>query len=154
MIVGREGSSTSFDRERGFIDGLRECGRHLFGRAVGNYTFEGASAAARQLLDRPPRQRPDGVFAASDVMAVAAMEVARSAFGIRIPEELSVIGYDDIPMAALSSYSLTTFHLPLRRMIEVTVRVLIEQIESGEMTPQKITIAGHMVDRGSVARRI
>ena len=153
IIVGREDSLSSIDRERGFNDALSAGGYKALSRAVGNYTAEGATVAARTLLDRPQRERPDGLFVASDAMAIAVLEVARYDLGIQIPRELSVIGHDDIPAAALPSFSLTTYRHPLPTMLKKTVDVLLEQIDSGQNSNNPIVVSGEMIERGTVARR-
>ena len=82
--------------------------RGYFGclRQEGAYTYDEGRSAARRLLDRD--DPPDAIFCAADVMALGALDVARYELGIRVPEELSIIGFDDIPMASWPAYNLTT----------------------------------------------
>ena len=153
IIVGREDSWSSIERERGFNDALSARGYRVFSRAVGSYTAEGASVAARTLLDRPKQDRPDGLFVASDAMAIQVMEVARHNLGIQIPQELSIIGHDDIPAAALPSFFLTTYRHPLPMMLKRTVDVLLKQIDRGQNSKEPIVVKGEMIERGTVAVR-
>ena len=67
--------------------------------------------------------RPDALFFASDVMAIGGMDATRE-IGLNIPEDVSIVGYDDVPMAALPSYSLTTIRQPIREMAKVAVDML------------------------------
>lgn len=69
------------------------------------YNFEGAAAAARELLATD--EKPDAIFVANDHMAFAVMDVIRSEYGLRIPEDISVVGYDNVPEADWAAYSLT-----------------------------------------------
>jgi DNA-binding LacI/PurR family transcriptional regulator len=69
--------------------------------------------------------------------------------GVSIPGDVSVVGYDDVPMAAWDSYDLTTVRQPVNRMVEATVDTLLGQIEDPARLPQKIEIAGPLVLRGS-----
>ena len=73
---------------------------------------------------------PDAVFCASDIIALGCIEALRTEFGLRVPEDVSVAGLDNIEMAAWPSHSLTTYSQPLDRMIEATVK-LIEEISIG-----------------------
>lgn len=71
---------------------------NVWARAVGGYTFEGAAKATRKLFE--PSERPDAVFVANDHMAFSVMDVLRRELKLRIPDDVSVIGYDDVPEAA------------------------------------------------------
>jgi DNA-binding LacI/PurR family transcriptional regulator len=80
------------------------------------------------LLALPPAERPTAVFAANDLVAVGAMAVARAA-GLRLPEELSVVGYNDIPLAARLAPTLTTVRVPLAEMGQRASELLIRMLE-------------------------
>ncbi len=127
FIAGEENTSTSRDRERGFTERLRERGHELGLRDVGNFTYEDGYAAAHRLLRRP--DRPDAIFCANDLTAMAVYDVATHELGIRVPNELSIVGYDDIAMASWHKYQITTVRQPLERMVEATVQVLMDAIE-------------------------
>jgi DNA-binding LacI/PurR family transcriptional regulator len=127
FMAGEENTLTSRDRERGFVERLRERGHELTMRDVGNFTYEDGYVAAQRLLNRP--DRPDAIFCASDLMGMAVVDVAKYEMGIRIPEELSVIGFDGITMANWPHYSLTTVCQPLERMVAATVEVLMNAIQ-------------------------
>jgi DNA-binding LacI/PurR family transcriptional regulator len=85
-------------------------------------------------------------------MAFAVMDTLRFELGLSIPCDVSVVGYDDVPMAAWPSFNLTTIRQPVRRMVEATVEILLNQIE-GESAPNRIRIDGPLVKRGSVKER-
>ena len=74
---------------------------------------------------------PDAVFVANDHMAIAAMDVLRYELGLRVPEEVSVVSFDDVPQAAWPSYGLTTVRQSAARMVEATVEALMARIEGG-----------------------
>ncbi len=153
MIVGRQSTSTSVDRERGFVEALARNGMKPFGRGVGDYLAESAAKAALRLLDRPPEMRPDGIFVASETMAIAALEAVRHDLGLRVPEDVSIVGFDDGRLSAMPSFNLTTYHLPISRMIEEAADLLLGQIEDGSILPRRLTVPGHLVQRGTVAER-
>ena len=149
-IAGWEGASTQRDREAGFREGLAGAGRELFDRAVGDYRFEGAQAATRRMFTGKPRAaRPDAVFVANDHMAIAAMDVLRHELGLRVPAEVSVVSFDDVPQAAWPSYGLTTVRQSAARMVEATVEALMARIEAGDEAPRRVEIEGSLIVRSS-----
>lgn len=146
-VAGEEGSSTNQDRERGFVEGLQARGMQLWQRAAGDYSYEGGYAAAQQLLRSS--ERPDAIFCADDLSAIGTLDAARYEFGLHIPEDLSVIGFDDIPMAAWSSFSLTTVRQPFGDMVKATIQVLTEAIAAPEAKPVTAVIPPKFIARSS-----
>ena len=151
-IAGMEDSSTNLDRERGFRDALTEHGRRCFARAVGNYDFEQAKVAARHLFSGPAPQRPDAVFVANDHMAIAVMDTLRMELGLRIPLDVSVVGFDNVRQAAWGSYQLTSVEQDGDAMIEATTRLLMDQID-GAVQSSAVVLPTRLVVRGSTVRR-
>jgi DNA-binding LacI/PurR family transcriptional regulator len=149
-IMGWQGSSTGRDRAQGFCDSLRDAGLEPFAMIDGMYSRDTAARATRELFAGP--DRPDAIFVGNDHMAFAVMDTLRYELGLSVPEDVSVIGYDDVPLAEWPSYRLTTIRQPVRRMVEATVEILLNQIE-GETAPSRIRIDGPLIERGSVARR-
>ena len=145
-LAGSEDTSTSIDRERGFMEVLKQEKVKAY-RDVGEYTYQEAYDAAIRLLDRI--YPADAIFCANDIMALGVMDAARNGLGLKIPEDVSVIGFDDIPMSAWSSYSLTTVRQPIQRMVEDSVEELLARIENPEKTPLQEVISGELVIRGS-----
>ena len=147
FLAGLENSSTSIEREKGFTEVLRGARKSIFRRAVGDYSFEGAQKAARELFIG--ENRPDAVFVANDHMAIAAMDVLRIELGLRIPEDVSMIGFDDIPQAAWGSYRLTTLTQSVQDMVIATVDLLQRQMK-GEVSPHRIVIPCKLIERSTV----
>lgn len=145
-IAGNQNSSTNRDRMKGFTDRLWERGavRPLVEQA--QYTYEEGYAAAGRLLERS--DRPDAIFCAGDIIAIGAIDQARDA-GIAIPQELSIIGFDDIPMASWSSYSLTTIREPVDQMIDLTMKLLVERLKTPELAPTIKLLPGTLIPRRS-----
>jgi DNA-binding LacI/PurR family transcriptional regulator len=77
------------------------------------------------------------------------MDVARHEFGLSIPDDLSIVGYDDVGPARWPSYAITSFTQPIRPMVEATVDILMDQIASGEIDSLHRTIKGELVVRSS-----
>lgn len=148
-IAGWEGASTQRDREAGFVEGLQAAGQPLYARAVGNFKLEDAAAATRQLFEVPAGDRPDAVFVANDHMAFKVMDVLRFELGLAVPDDVSVVGYDDVQAAGWQAYNLTTVRQPANQMVSETVRLLLAQIEAENTPPSQIKIGGPLVLRGS-----
>lgn len=149
-IAGWEGASTQIDREAGFQAGLSEAGVETVARGVGNFNFETAKAAARIMFDKDAP--PDAVFVANDHMAFAVMDVLRFELGISVPGEVSVVGYDDVRLAAWASYDLTTVRQRANVMVEQAVDILMTRLDHGDTAPRRVTIDGPLIIRGSARR--
>jgi DNA-binding LacI/PurR family transcriptional regulator len=146
-IAGFEGASTQRDRELGFREGLSAAGQELFTRGVGNFQHPLAQEAARRMFDCATP--PDAVFVCNDHMAFAVMDVIRFELGLRIPEDVSVAGFDDVPPAAWPAYNLTTFRQRVNRMVAETVSTLIDRIEAKNAEPRRVKIDGALIVRKS-----
>lgn len=150
-IAGWQGASTGRDRQQGFVEGLADHGLTPHAVMDGLFSRETAAAAARALFAEAPP--PDAVFVGNDHMAFAVIEVFRGELGLSIGEEISVVGYDDLAMAAWPSFDLTSVRQPANRMVEAAVTQLIDQIEGKATCPQQIEIDGPLIVRGSTRNR-
>ncbi|MCC0080864.1 MAG: LacI family DNA-binding transcriptional regulator [Rhodobacter sp.] len=148
-IAGWKGSSTGQDRTAGFLGGLRDLGTDAVAVEDGLYKRETAADLARGLFSRA--DRPDAVFVGNDHMAFAVLDVLRFELGLSVPGDVSVVGYDDVPMAAWSAYDLTTIRQPINRMVEATVEAILSRIE-GDADPRHIRIPGPLMIRGSARK--
>ena len=148
-IAGWEGASTQRDREQGFVDVLATAGQKLYRREVGNFAVEQTTQAARRMFSGKRALLPDAVFVASDHMAFAVLEVLRFELDLRIPEDVSVVGYDDVPLSGRPSFDLTTIRQPVDQMVAETVATLMAYIEEDNPTPRRVTLAGQLIVRGS-----
>ena len=146
-IAGWEGASTQRDREVGFIEEMKKHGRSLFARELGNFNTGEARKAARKMFTA--KEIPDAVFVANDHMAFIAMDVIRFELGLKIPEQVSVVGYDDVPVASWPAYDLTTVRQAANQMVTETVSLLLECIEDQKTNPCQIQIKGPLIVRGS-----
>lgn len=116
----------------------------------GNFHHDGGYECARELLALP--DPPTAVFAGSDEQAFGVLEAARQA-GLSVPGDLSVVGFDDLPMARWSSPPLTTVRQPLADMGRMAGRMLLELINDNDLASQRVELATHLVPRASTARR-
>ncbi len=147
-VAGWEGASTQRDREAGFRAGLAASGHGIHTRENGNFVMESAREAARNMFTQAG-MRPDAVFVANDHMAFGVIDVIRSELGLRIPEDVSVVGYDDVPPAAWPAYDLTTVRQRANLMVERTVEMLIEQIEDPGRPVRDVAVDAPLIVRGS-----
>ena len=146
-IAGWEGASTQRDREAGFRRGLADGGRELSTYEAGEFRYEEAQEAARRMFSAT--ERPDAVFVANDHMAFAVIDVLRSELGLDIPGDVSVVGFDDVPLAAWPAYDLTTVRQRANQMVAETVRTLLANIEHRDAEPRRVAIEGPLIVRGS-----
>ncbi len=146
-IAGEAGSSTNRDREQGFTERLAARGVSLSTREGGDYSYESGYQAALRLFARPVR--PDAVFCANDLMAMATFDAVSCHLGLRVPEDVSIIGFDDIAMASWPKYDLTTIHQPVDRMVDATIEVLLQAIQQPQ--PERVVrfMAPSLVVRSS-----
>ncbi|MCK0151526.1 LacI family DNA-binding transcriptional regulator [Marivita sp. S6314] len=145
-IAGWEGASTQRDREAGFMEGLRAAGLGLYAREVGDFRLNRAKDAARRMFDTDAR--PDAVFVANDYMAFGVMDVLRAELGLRVPQDVAVVGFDDVPSAGWPAYDLTTVRQNAAAMVDATVAALITEI-SGERVDAPDPLAVELVKRGT-----
>lgn len=148
FVGGFESDETTGERERGFTDHLSNAGLSLFLREYGDYTFISGLEVARRIFSK--REHPDAIFCASDVMALGVLHAARFEFGLDIPNDISLIGFDDIPSAAWPGHQLTSIRQPIRRMIREAVDQLIARMEDPKLDPKLVTFPGELIMRTTV----
>ncbi|WP_162176640.1 LacI family DNA-binding transcriptional regulator [Deinococcus frigens] len=146
FIAGRGDASTSRDRERGFVERLAERGITDVLREGGSFTYQSGFDGATRLLKHS--DAPDAIFCANDITAMGCLDAARD-LGLRVPQDLAVVGFDDIPAAAWSAYRLTTVRQPLGEMIRRSTIRLLELIETSDSPPTLEVMPGQLVRRGS-----
>lgn len=145
-IAGWEGSSTGRDRKAGFLAGLQEAGLDPVAVVDGMYKRETAMDCAEALLTAP--EIPDAIFVGNDHMAFGVIDVVR-AHGLVPGQDISVVGYDDVPLSAWGAYQLTTIRQPVNRMVDSTVSLILRMIAAGDATPERIEIEGPLILRSS-----
>ena len=145
-IAGWEGASTQRDREAGFREVLNAADTDLHSREVGDFSLQLARKVTLSMFDKDP---PDAVFVANDHMAIAVMDTLRFELGLNVPDDVSVIGYDDVPAAAWKAYDLTTIRQPANRMVAETVEILLTKINDAGADPRRVEIDGPLIVRGS-----
>ncbi len=152
MLTGRPDLQSAQLREQGYRQAMAAAGVPVDERLVQVGAYDPAISAepARQLLAAP--DRPTAIFAANDLSAITTIEVAGE-FGLRVPEDLSVVGFDNIPESALATPPLTTVDQPIRKMGQRAVDLLIQLIRGDSDPDTHITLDTSLVVRQSTRAR-
>jgi len=135
-------------RMRGYVAALAARGLELPANAVvvAPASIEGGIAAMRRAWE--DGLRPSGVLAMSDAMAIGVLRAARE-LGLRVPEDISVVGFDDIDISQHTNPPLTTVHQPIRQKGESAVRVLLSVVERRDLPPEQLRLETRLIIRGS-----
>ncbi|MRR31882.1 LacI family transcriptional regulator, partial [bacterium] len=145
-ITGKQSQVAGYDRYQGYVKALQDSDHPLKPELVaeGDFTEESGYKAMQRLL----KYKPDAVFVASDMMAFGAMRALRDA-NLRIPEDVAVVGFDDIPASSKTIPPLTTVRQAIVQMGSLAVDSLINIIETGTKTTQKVIMDTELVVRES-----
>jgi DNA-binding LacI/PurR family transcriptional regulator len=138
------------ERRRGYRTAMRRHGLDNHIRILrGDYTEESGATAARELLGD---QLPTAVFAGNDRCAHGLLDTLSRA-GRDVPGDVSIVGYDDSPIASLSFIDLTTIRQDAARMAELAVQAAAERLDEERTTPRDVVLEPTLVVRGTTARR-
>jgi LacI family transcriptional regulator len=147
-VAGPQNTDTARRRRQGFLETMRGAGLAVDEGLIaeGPYTEAGGYAATLRLLAHDPR--PTALVASTLTVAIGAMAAVRRS-GLQIPTDVSVVGYDDVPLAAYLDPPLTTVRMPLREMGGHAVDMLIGLIEGRRVDSVKLDIPPELIVRGS-----
>jgi len=150
FITGSMDLGAATDRLQGYKSALRV--HHISEDSAliyeGTFFQPDGYAGASALLDLP--QPPSAIFASNDAMAMGVMDAVRSR-GLRIPEDISILGFDDVPQAALVRPALTTVHQPLEQMGRVATQMLLGRLKNPQQEITRIELPTELIVRGSTA---
>lgn len=156
MRFGYAGGKESFantERRRGYLETLKDNGISEVIEFTGIFQTVGGCLAARQMLGAGAI--PDAVFCANDLMAVGFIETARSEFGLNVPEDLMVAGFDNLDCTAWPSIGLTTIDPDTDGMAECAIQLLKRYWDSDvEVAGETVIVAGTLIERSSTDRRV
>lgn len=145
-ISGWQKSLNGRQRQQGFIEGLAEYKLKPWRCIDSHFRREMAIDATRELF--ASNEHPDAIFVGNDHMAFAVLETLKCDIGVNVPEEVSVVGFDDVEMAAWKMYDLTTLRQPVNRMVKATISMMLDMIEN-RTTEKRIEIPCELKIRGS-----
>ncbi|WP_377299782.1 LacI family DNA-binding transcriptional regulator [Rhizobium sp. SGZ-381] len=148
MVTSAVGSPNLLEREQTYVEAARAAGLEVFVERAERTDYEGGSLAASLLLS--PARRVEGVFCVNDLMALGLMDYARNMLGLRLPEDLSVIGFDDIPEASWGAYRLTTFQQSAEKQAREILRVLDLRLANPSAPPMVTQLDVPLIMRDTV----
>jgi LacI family transcriptional regulator len=145
-ISGRMNSTAGIDRMQGYLKAITERGGGVEEELIaeGDFSEQSGYNAMQKLLPF----KPDAIFAASDTMAIGAIRAAKNA-GLQIPNDIAFVGFDDLPIASLSDFKLTTVRQPIIQFGSKAVDILIDLIENGTKPIRHIILDTELVVRES-----
>ena len=147
-LAGQATVSTGMLRRRGYRAALAAAGLAADPEleAEAGYVEDAGALATQRLLslDNPPT----AIFAVTDMTAIGTYAVARR-MNLRIPQDLAIVGYNDIPLASRLIPGLTTVHVPIHEFGTAAARILLDQVEKGEVSPKRVVFTPELVVRGS-----
>jgi DNA-binding LacI/PurR family transcriptional regulator len=148
FISGVQDTSTNRDRLEGFKQQLELLNLPMPTVEHGDYAYESGREAVKRLVLQG--ERPDAIFCANDIMAIGALDGLRLDLGLRVPEDISLMGFDDIPMAGWSGIELTTVRQQRERMVEASLQILKNNIDSPGIEPVFHLEPGRLIVRQTV----
>lgn len=146
MISGSPDSAVSIDRKNGYRKALLDQGWSLNDSFIidGDFTESSGYFAMQKLLS----EKPDAIFAASDIMAIGAMRAVQEE-GLRVPDDVAFVGFDDLPLSTTVNPQLTTVRQPVREIGIQAVEILIDLIENGIKPARRVIMNTELIIRGS-----
>lgn len=149
IVSGPNDSIVSRQRVNGATDRLLASGIAAPLVVEGDFTYDGGREAMRTLV--ATGGTPDAVICANDMMAIGCVDEARRGLGLRVPEDVSIVGFDGSSPARWIAYDLTTVRQPTRTMVDAAIDMLMARIEDGDLATEKRMHSGELVI-GSSAR--
>ena len=147
LILGPEGSMVGHNRIEQIESALAQHDLSPTTQFRGDYRYASGVAAIETIIEHAPTV----IIAANDMMAMGAMDYLRHDLNLRVPEDISVAGFDGIAAGQFSAYQLTTIRQPIARMASATTDLLLERIERGDATVEQRKLACTLIPGRSIA---
>ncbi len=148
IVEGPPDSVVSIERKMGALDELSAKGITDVTTVIGDYGYSAGRQCFADLVQKHGGA-PDAVIAANDIMAIGCIDEARENFGLEVPGDISIVGFDGVGPARFTAYDVTTVRQPVKRMSESAAEMLIERIENPELSPEKRAFSGTLIRGGS-----
>ena len=147
-IKGPRIHAVTNERYKGYLEGLKEQDNKVQQHYVfeGDFTMESGRKAVRHFLSL--EERPDAIIAATDVMAIGALKELNK-HGVKVPEEVKVVGFDNIPLAELIEPSLTTVAQPIKDLGINAAELLLKKIQNPSTPNQQVVMQCSIIERES-----
>lgn len=144
-LTGNVPTYTNGEREAGFCAEFEDLTGKQARVIEADYDYLDALDTIRAMFSEP--SKPEAIFCATDNLAMAVMDVARLEFNLRIPEDLQVIGFDDIPQTQWLNYQLTTFKQDFKRLARESVKIVVSQIQDQDTSLVKLMVPVKFIER-------
>ena len=151
FVAGPVHSSTSQQRVQGYLQALENYALRAYPNDIipGDLTLEAGYRAGRQLL-KTPGSAVTGVICGNDMMAIGLIEACQE-LKVQIPEDLSIVGFDDIAISRLKSINLTTMRQPVEKMAQRTAEMMLRRITDPHWTAQRMILESELIIRGTTS---
>lgn len=144
IVTGPADSAVSADRMQGALQQLHAHDVAEVQITKGDYSYQSGVDALKSMVQEHDWQ-PDAVICANDIMALGCIDAARFELGLKVPQDISIVGFDGVNTASYAPYQLTTIAQPLEMMAEAAVEILMQRIENPDLPPEKRTFSGVFV---------
>lgn len=148
IVSGPPDSPVSAERTTGALEKLSELGIENVTIVSGDFGYQSGRLAVTKIMNRLDSP-PDAIIVANDAMAIGCIDEARESFTLRVPEDISIVGFDGVGPARFAAYDLSTVRQPVGRMTEAAVSMLIDRIENPDLSPEKRVFSGERILGGS-----
>ena len=148
VVEGPSDSVVSAERTAGALRKLREMKIRDITSVGGDYGYDTGRRCFAEIVAKRG-SAPDAIIAANDVMAIGCIDEAREGFGLNVPDDISIVGFDGVGPASYAAYDVTTVRQPVGRMTEAAISMLLERIENPDLSPEKRAFSGLRVRGGS-----
>ncbi|MEJ6396517.1 LacI family DNA-binding transcriptional regulator [Yoonia sp. 208BN28-4] len=146
FLGGPESATSTQDRLSGFAAALRNTAATLSTSFASQYSFEAGRAEMLRLMDEP---LAEAYFCGDDVLSIGVLSALQSK-GLSVPQDVGIIGLNDMEMAAWDNINLTTIHNPIGRIIESSVGLVADLVQDGDLPTKARRFDCHVVDRGTL----
>ncbi len=148
IVAGPADSIVSQERTQGALQRLEQLGIGDVTVVGGDYGYESGRRCFAEVVSKM-NGPPDAVIGANDVMAIGCIDEARESFALKVPDDVSIVGFDGVGPASYAAYNVTTVRQPVGRMTDAAVSMLLERIENPEHSPEKRVFSGLRIRGGS-----
>ncbi|MBC8584910.1 LacI family DNA-binding transcriptional regulator [Youxingia wuxianensis] len=148
-ISGDMLKQTSGNRYKGYTQQLAKRGYHKCSVVNGDYSYQSGYEAILKMKKQEGGILPQAVFCANDLMAFGAMDAVRHELGLRIPQDVAFVGFDDLEQSSWEGYQLTSVAQPVDEMVEYTKNYLYKKLNSIETSGGYVLLKCNMVKRNS-----
>ena len=153
VVTGPVEAPVSSERVNNFLDRLEELGVNKVQKFEGDYHYESGHAAGIKLLGpsnvNQGGKRPEVIFCANDAMALGVLDAARFGLMMRVPTDVSVVGFDDIPAGRRPAYLLSTVRQPFEDMASAATLMFRQSVDDLAVAQPQVLLPGALIERGS-----